>query len=97
MTGNGDTAWEAYRRGGCERAARLGNRGPMRFDEDGRLAQDILDAYRRTGFYVFTGVLSPQEVTELGFGWFPGVTGAGVLPMAARFPRSPNACRTRSP
>ena len=44
MTGNDETAWEAYRRDGCERAARLGNRGPMRFDEDGRLAQDILDA-----------------------------------------------------
>ena len=37
----------------------------MRFDEDGRLTQDILDAYRRTGFYVFTGVLSPAEVQEL--------------------------------
>ena len=67
MTRNNETAWEAYRRDGCERAARLGNRGPMRFDEDGRLAQDILDAYRRTGFYVFTGVLSPKEVRELAF------------------------------
>ena len=65
MTKNDETAWEAYRRDGCERAAWLGNRGPMCFDEDGRLAQDILGAYRRTGFYVFTGVLSPEEVQEL--------------------------------
>ena len=35
MTGNDEIVWEAYRRDGCERAARLGNRGPMRFDEDG--------------------------------------------------------------
>ena len=67
MTGNDEIVWEAYRRDGCERAARLGNRGPMRFDEDGRLAQHILDAYHRTGFYVFTGVLSPEEVRELAF------------------------------
>ena len=67
MTGNDEIVWEAYRRDGCERAARLGNRGPMRFDEDGRLAQHILDAYRRTGFFVFTGVLSPGEVRELAF------------------------------
>ena len=65
MTGNDEIAWEAYRRDGCERAAQLGNRGPMRFDKDGRLTQDILDAYRRTGFYVFTGVLSPEECREL--------------------------------
>ena len=65
MTGNGETAWEAYRRKGLERAAQLGNRGPLRFDEDGVLTQDILDAYRRTGFYVFTGVLSPEECREL--------------------------------
>ena len=37
----------------------------MFFDEDGTLAQDILDAYRRTGFYVFTGVLSAEECREL--------------------------------
>ena len=57
--------WEAYRATALERAAQLGNRGPMRFDNEGRLAQDILDAYRRTGFYVFTGVLSQEEVDEL--------------------------------
>ena len=57
--------WEEYSQAGRERAMKLGNRGAMRFDEDGRLAQDILEAYYRTGFYVFTGVLSRQEVEEL--------------------------------
>lgn len=37
----------------------------MRFDDNGRLTQDILDAYREHGFYVFTGVLSQQETDEL--------------------------------
>lgn len=57
--------WDAYCETGRARAMALGNRGPMRFDENGRLEQDILDAYRRTGFYVFTGVLSAAEVQEL--------------------------------
>ncbi|MDH4147184.1 MAG: phytanoyl-CoA dioxygenase family protein [Acidimicrobiia bacterium] len=57
--------WAAHCEAGLEAAARLGNRGPIRFDDAGRLAQDILDAYRRTGFYVFTGVLDAAEVEEL--------------------------------
>ena len=59
------TDWEAYRAAALERAAQLGNRGPMRFDNSGRLAQDILDAYLCHGFYVFTGVLSQDEVDDL--------------------------------
>ena len=57
--------WEEYCRAGVERAATLGNRGPVRFDGSGELAADILEAYRRNGFYVFTGVLSQDDVTEL--------------------------------
>ena len=62
-----ETSWQEYCQTGLERAQKLGNRGPMRFDEHGRLAQDILDAYHRTGFYVFTGVLSQEEIEELAF------------------------------
>ncbi len=67
MTDNAtqDTAWQAYCEAGCERAMGLGNRGPMRFDANGRLEQDILDAYFRTGFYVFEGVLAEEEVAQL--------------------------------
>jgi hypothetical protein len=54
-----------YFEDGRRRALALGNRGPVRLDANGRLAQDILDAYHRAGFYVFTGVLSPAEVAEL--------------------------------
>ncbi len=60
-----DLPWDEYVASGLRRAEALGNRGPMRFDDDGRLAEDILEAYRRIGFYVFTGVLSAAEVAEL--------------------------------
>ena len=58
-------AWRDYCDAGRERALQLGNRGPMRFRADGQLEPDILEAYRRTGFYVFTGVLGAQEIAEL--------------------------------
>jgi ectoine hydroxylase-related dioxygenase (phytanoyl-CoA dioxygenase family) len=57
--------WEDYCRAGVERAAALGNRGLARFDDTGHLAQDIVDAYNEAGFYVFTDVLSEEEVGEL--------------------------------
>lgn len=58
---------------GADRAMRLGNRGPMRFNADSsvdqrvhkRVHQDILDAYRRYGFYVFEGVIGEVELAEL--------------------------------
>lgn len=54
-----------YYQAGTQRALHLGNRGPMQFDQSGRLTQDILDAYYRTGFYVFTGVLGAAEISNL--------------------------------
>ncbi|NIP15565.1 MAG: phytanoyl-CoA dioxygenase [Pseudomonadales bacterium] len=59
------TAMSDYLREGETRALALGNRGPIRFDADGRLAADIVDAYARVGFYVFTGVLSAEELDDL--------------------------------
>ncbi len=58
-------AMSAYLRRGEARALALGNRGPIRFDADGRLAADILEAYWRLGFYVFTGVLGAEELADL--------------------------------
>jgi ectoine hydroxylase-related dioxygenase (phytanoyl-CoA dioxygenase family) len=55
----------AYMAEGLRRAAEIGNRGPARFDADGRLAADIQDAYRRHGYYVFEGVVGPDEVAAL--------------------------------
>jgi hypothetical protein len=58
-------AMEAYFREGEARALALGNRGPIRFGPDGKLLPDIVDAYLRTGFYVFEGVIAPGELAEL--------------------------------
>ncbi len=54
-----------YLRAGERRAGEIGNRGPARFDGDGRLHPDILAAYWRHGFYVFEGVIGADEITEL--------------------------------
>ena len=48
-----------YSRAGEGRARALGNRGPIRLDANGRLAQDIVDSYWTHGFYVFEGVAGP--------------------------------------
>jgi len=60
-----DATMADYVRDGERRARELGNRGPARFDADGRLAADILDAYWEHGFYVFEGVVGTGEVDEL--------------------------------
>ena len=54
-----------YFRTGRTRAFELGNRGPIRFTDDGGLHPEIDAAYRRCGFYVFEGALSDLEVREL--------------------------------
>lgn len=59
------SSFVAYCEEGTRRAAELGNRGPIRFDEDGNLAPDIVEAYWRCGFYVFENVLAPEEVSDL--------------------------------
>ena len=55
----------AYLHEGEKRASRLGNRGPIRFTAAGALHPDILDAYWRCGFYVFEGVLKPDELADI--------------------------------
>ncbi len=54
-----------YIEAGVARAQEIGNRGPVRYDDDGRLHPDILEAYWRHGFYVFEGVVSPAEIGAL--------------------------------
>lgn len=63
--GDHEAAMQTYLRDGAARAAALGNRGPIRFEADGSLHRDILEAYSRCGFYVFTGVIGAQELAEL--------------------------------
>jgi hypothetical protein len=60
-----EPAMVRYRQEGEARAAELGNRGPIRFDEDGQLDPAILEAYWRTGFYIFEGVLGPDELADI--------------------------------
>jgi ectoine hydroxylase-related dioxygenase (phytanoyl-CoA dioxygenase family) len=54
-----------YRAEGERRADELGNRGPIRFDADGRLDASILDAYERAGFYIFERVLEQDELDDI--------------------------------
>ena len=63
--GSEEAAMQAYLRDGERRAATLGNRGPIRFTAAGALHPDILEAYWRCGFYVFEGVLEPEELADI--------------------------------
>ncbi|MCB1743431.1 MAG: phytanoyl-CoA dioxygenase family protein [Gammaproteobacteria bacterium] len=55
----------AYQQAGLRIAEQIGNRGPIRLDADGRLHPDILAAYWRHGYYVFTNVIDAAEVEAL--------------------------------
>jgi hypothetical protein len=59
---------EAYFEAGAARAHALSNRGPLRFDAKGRLAQEIVDVYETVGFYIFESVIDDQELAELHAG-----------------------------
>lgn len=63
--GADEAAMVAYRAEGLDRAMALGNRGPIRFDDDGNLDQSIIDAYTEHGFYILTGVLDAAERAEI--------------------------------
>ncbi len=63
--GSEEAAMQAYLKAGAARAQALGNRGPIRFAPDGRVHPDILEAYWRCGFYVFEGVLRPEELADI--------------------------------
>lgn len=69
-----------YLKEGEARARSIGNRGPVRFGTDGKLHQDIVDAYWRHGFYIFEGVIPAEEVAELR---------ADALDMLERAPATP--------
>ncbi len=50
---------------GADEAEMVHNRGPIRFDADGKLDPGILAAYSRDGFYIFEGVLGAEERAEI--------------------------------
>jgi hypothetical protein len=72
----------AYLQEGGERARELGNRGPVRFDSEGNIHPDILDAYWRYGFYVFEGVIHDEELQQLRADVDRVLAGAPVHPGA---------------
>ena len=58
-------ALRPYIEAGEQRAAELGNRGPIEFDQNGGLTPEILEAYWRTGFYVFENLIDQEEIGHL--------------------------------
>lgn len=64
-TAEDTSSMESYVRQGKQNAYELGNRGPIRFNDDGTLIQEIIDAYWRCGFYVLEGALSAEELSDL--------------------------------
>ncbi|MDH4365640.1 MAG: phytanoyl-CoA dioxygenase family protein [Acidimicrobiia bacterium] len=63
--GEAEAAMVDYRAEGEARARALGNRGPVRYGADGKLHPDIVASYTEHGFYIFAGVLGPQELAEI--------------------------------
>jgi len=69
-----------YLKAGEERARTLGNKGPVRFDDNGKLHPEIVDAYWKHGFYIFEGVVASEEIEALR---------ADALNMLGRAPATP--------
>ena len=63
--GEEEAAMQAYLREGEKRAHTLGNRGPVRYTENGQIHPDILEAYRRCGFYIFEDVIGTEELKDI--------------------------------
>jgi hypothetical protein len=58
----------AYFRAGELRAQGFANRGPIHLTAGGKLAPDIVEAYREYGFYILAGVFDPAEGADLPAG-----------------------------
>ena len=75
-------AMREYLELGQRAALDLDNRGPIRFDTNGGLDPSIREAYSRYGFYVFTNVLSTQELADIE---------SDLVAMRQRFPTGPDS------
>ena len=56
---------QEYIQYGEAQALAMNNRGPIRFDAEGNIRDDILNTYWDIGFYVFKNVVKPDELAEL--------------------------------
>ena len=54
-----------YSRRSEQLALSLKNRSPIKFKNNGKLDEKFLEAYGRTGFYVFENVIGKDELVEL--------------------------------
>jgi len=63
--GDDAQAMREYLLAGHNSAMLLDNRGPISFNSEGNLDSRIVDAYNKYGFYVFTGVLKPEELRDI--------------------------------
>ena len=63
--GEHEAAMVAFRRQGTRRALALDNRGPIRYDQNGKVSSEIVDSYNQHGFYVLTGVVGEDELAEI--------------------------------
>ncbi|MEM7253872.1 MAG: phytanoyl-CoA dioxygenase family protein [Pseudomonadota bacterium] len=63
--GDDEDAIVRYRKEGTERAMALGNRGPVRYGDDGKIHPDILAKYDECGFYIFEGVYRQAERDDI--------------------------------
>ena len=75
-------AMRQYLESGQSAALALDNRGPIRFDDAGGLDSSIREAYSRYGFYVFTDVLSKEELADIE---------SDLGAMRQRFPTGPDS------
>ncbi|MDG1012790.1 MAG: phytanoyl-CoA dioxygenase family protein [Luminiphilus sp.] len=75
-------AMREYLELGQRAALDLDNRGPIRFDTNGGLDPSIREAYSRYGFYVFTNVLSTEELADIE---------SDLGAMRQRFPTGPDS------
>jgi len=62
--GSEDLDMQNYLKAGEKRALNLDNRGPIKFDVNGNLTQEILDSYDKYGFYIFEKVFTTEELND---------------------------------
>ena len=63
--GDNADAMESYLKEGEKKALKLGNRGQIKFDENGNLCPEIRKAYSDNGFYIFENVINPDELEDI--------------------------------
>ena len=62
---NNHNEMQSYLKAGENRALRLKNRGPIKFNKDGSLHNDIIESYAENGFYIFENVYKKSELLDI--------------------------------